>query len=196
MKEHKDIDIITDDLLQLPYILDQRKPTSDEITVPSTVKIGNENILFDIRYVRDNYYDEKWSKDILNRRILSPNGFYIPDTKDHFYSLLYHMIIHKSKLSEDYTHRLYDLAVKLKMKNIQKETFSDFDKLKEILDNYMKEMNYSYTNSFQYKIKHNELMRLYRVTKIIIKTEGVNSLFRAIKGKLRRKILMRMSSHE
>lgn len=196
LKEHKDIDILTDDLLQLPYVLDQRKSTKNEITVPSTVKIGGEEILFDIRYVRDSYYDEKWSKDILSRRILSPKGFYVPDTKDHFYSLLYHMIIHKSKLSNEYTHKLYDLASILQIKDIQKETFSDFDKLKMILDNYMKEMNYDYTDSFRYKIKHNELIRLYHVSRIIVKTEGINYLFRAIKGKLKRKVLVRMSNHE
>ncbi len=195
-EEHKDIDILTDDHLQLPYIIDQRKPRDDEIIVPSTVNIGNETILFDIRYVGDRYYDEKWSKDILSRRVLSPKRFYIPNTEDHFYSLLYHMIIHKSKLSNDYIQKLVDLVEISEIKNIQKEEFSNFDKLKEILDNYMKERGYEYTDSLQYKIKHNELIRLYRVAIFIAKKEGINTLFRAIKGKLRRKIRIKMNDHD
>ena len=191
LKEHKDIDILTDDLLQLPYVLDQSKAIDNEIIVPSTVTIGNEKILFDIKYVQGSYYDEKWSKDILDRRILSSKGFYVPDTKDHFYSLLYHMIIHKANLTNEYTQRLFNLAIVLEMKNIQKETFLNFDKLKKMLDNYMQEMNYTYTNSIQYKIKHNELTRLYHVAVIIAKKEGVSTLAKAIKRKLRRKIQTR-----
>jgi len=190
-KDHKDVDILTDDFLQLPYILDQRKSIGDEIRVPPTVKIGNENILFDIRYAGDTYYDEKWSKDILSRRVLSSKGFYIPSTKDYFYSLLYHMIIHNSKLVNDYIERLIEIAERLKIKKIQKETFSSFDKLKEILDNYMNEMGYYYTDSIHYKIKHNELIRLYRVAILTAKKEGMRTLLRAIKTKIKRKILTR-----
>ncbi len=192
-KKHRDLDILTDDLFQIPYMLDQRNSLENEIQENSSLKIGNEKILFDIKYVGDRYYDEKWSRDILNRRILSPKGFYIPCAKDHFYSLLYHMIIHKSKLSEDYIDRLIILADTLQL-NIQKDVFSNFSKLKEILDNYLKEMEYNYTDSYQYKIKHNEIIRLYKVARLTAKNEGMNTLFRAIKRKM--KILTRVSNRD
>lgn len=187
-KIHKDVDLLTDDFWQAPYLLNQRKQIDDEILVSPTVKIGNQDILFDIKYVGDKYYDERWSKNILKNRVMTTGGFYIPCLEDQFYSLLYHMIIHKLKLSNDYIDKLSSLANELRIDNISAETFSNFDKLKEILEKYMKKMGYNYTDSFEYKIKHNEFTRLANVAILTMKNEGTSTLFRAIKGKLRRKI--------
>mgnify|MGYP005639117683 CR=1 FL=1 len=184
-KEHEDLDILTDDMFQIQYILDQRNFAGNNVKDNPTLKIDNKKILFDVKYVSGRYYDEKWSRDILDRRILSSKGFYIPCVKDHFYSLLYHMIIHKSKLSDNYIDRLVILADKLHL-NIQKDTFSNLDMLKEILDEFLKEMGYKYTDSYRYKIKHNEIIRLYKVATFTAKNEGMNTLIRAIKQKIKK----------
>lgn len=191
-KKHQDIDILTDDMLQTPYLLNQRKSKEKEGRVPPTVKIGNDDVLFDIRYVGDRYYDQKWSKDILKRRILSNNGFYTPSLEDYFYSLLYHAIIHKSKLSDEYMKKISSMANELKIREIQEEGDLNSIKLKKILDNYMKKMGYTYTDSLQYKIKHNEFTRLSKVMRYALKNEGVHFLLRAIKGKIHRKILQNL----
>ena len=78
--------------------------------------------------------DTKWLKDILNRRILHPNGFYVPCKEDHFYSLLYHAIFHKGVIHEKSKKRLSNLAKELNLTEVNEKTFSDFDKSKKYLE--------------------------------------------------------------
>lgn len=183
---HKDIDLLTDDIWTIPYITNLQKPTHEKETFRPYVKIENEKISFDFRYVGDKYYDEKWSKEILNSRKFSPKGFFVPNDENYFYSLLYHMLIHKKKISEEYLKKLVTISQKSTIQNLD---FSDnIDTLKRILDNFMRRMNYSYANSTIYKIKHNEFSRMYKVAKLTAKNEGMKTLFRSVKNKMKRSI--------
>ena len=64
------------------------------------------------------------------------------------------------------------------------ETFSDFNKLKEILKKYMKKMNYRNSNTAAYRIRHNQYMRLVKVSIFIAKHQGLRFLFGVVKHKI------------
>jgi hypothetical protein len=183
---HNDIDILTDDFLRIPYITNGGKSSFNDIFSP-LVKIGDKKIPIDFEYPGDNNYDEKWSNDILKRRILY-NGFYTPDKEDYFYTLFYHAVFHQKKISDEYKKKLSNLATELSISQITRQTFDDLDKSKEFLEKYMSRMSYLHTNSTQYKIRHNEFSRLVKVSVYLWKKQGVKFLLTAIKGKIKRTI--------
>jgi ubiquinone/menaquinone biosynthesis C-methylase UbiE len=138
--ENNDIDILSDDLSEIEFITNKQQPIDER----PYVKIADQKILFDFRDPSDEYYDERWSNEILNCRVLSPQGFYVPNSENHFYSLLYHMLIHKGKLSDVYIEKLRILTSELKIQNITQEILSNFQDIKTILDGYMRKMGYYY----------------------------------------------------
>ena len=67
----------------------------------------------DFRYLGDNYYEKKWEKDILESKILYKKTFFVPNETDYFFSLIYHVLIHKDKITEEYKNRLNQLSKNL-----------------------------------------------------------------------------------
>ena len=66
----------------------------------------------DIRIVGDGYYDKKWEKDLIANRRLDNRGFYIiGDITEYFYSLVYHAILQKDYLADDYIIRFKNMGV-------------------------------------------------------------------------------------
>lgn len=184
---HPDIDLLVDDQIHLPYMLNQLNIVEQKENLPY-VSIDNKNVKLDFRYVGDTYYDEKWSKDILKRRVLFKNSIYVPNKEDYFYTLLYHCFIHGASLT-NYKSKLIDLAKKLEIINFDVDQTELEIKLKDLLDKFMKKNKYMYTNSPKYKIRHNEILRLTKVAILTTKREGFTGLIRAIKGKIHRKII-------
>jgi len=183
-EKHPDIDILADDLVHLPFMLNQLNVVEKKIDVPFVI-IENKKVRFDFRYVGDSYYDEKWSRDILENKILFKNKIYVPNNEDQFYSLIYHCLIHGAKFL-NYKIRLDNLSTKLKIENIIFEIKFESN-LKKILDEFMKKRAYSYTNSPKYRIRHNEFIRLVKVASFTTKHEGFSGLIKAIKNKIKRK---------
>ena len=181
--QQKDLDILTENTL-MKYIIDFDCSLNVKENHFFEKNVGEKNIKFDLKYSSENYFDKKWAKNIIKKRILHTNGFYIPNTEDHFYTLLYHVIYQKKVIAEKYKKRLSNLAEELKLKSISYSFFNDFEKSKEILDKYLKENGYCNTTSFQFKLFHNEFLRLVKTSINFAKTEGISVLFGAIKMKL------------
>ena len=99
--------------------------------------IGGKQISFDIREVGDNYVDTKWESDILKRRILSESGLYVPSKDDHLYSLIYHAIIQKPKISDTYVKVFHEVG------GYTEKQAKDKVFLRKKLDDYMSKNGYS-----------------------------------------------------
>ncbi len=179
----KDIDILTEQptirLVTNPNFL----KTKDRISA-LTVNIKNQNVLFDFKFVMDYYFDKKWSENIIKKRILHVNGFYVPCTEDQFYTLLYHVIFQKQSSFKKYKQNLLSLSKELMITEINEKTINDFRYLKNFLKLYMKTMNYSDTTSFKYKFLHNTLFRYFLTSVFILKTKGLKNLLHIIKLKI------------
>lgn len=105
--EHLDIDLLVNDYFLIKNILDGFSATNNRYDdgknrILNYVIINNKKVLFDFRFVGDNYYDTKLQQDMLDTRIKHPNGFFIPNPEIHLYTLIYHAIIHKPKISPTY----------------------------------------------------------------------------------------------
>ena len=185
---HNDVDILTDDFLRMPYLANGGKSPINNI-FSHIVQIGNKKIPFDYGFPGDGYYDEKWSKEILERRVFC-NGFYVPADEDYFYSLFYHAIFYQKKVSDEYKTKLLDLAKKLFIVEISVSLFDDIEESTIFLETYMKKMGYLHTNSFRYKILHNKILhnKLFQYAKLSIylwKKHGLQFLFTVIKRKIK-----------
>lgn len=102
---HGDIDILTDNLEETVRILRARKQFGGNNRVAYVVWINDEWVPFDIRFVGDNYFDEFWQIDVLRTRQLE-RGFFVPEPRQHFFSLCYHALFHKPALGDDYKSKL------------------------------------------------------------------------------------------
>lgn len=66
------------------------------------VPVGSKRVRLDIRWIGDGYYPQNWEIKMLENRQMSNDGFYIPNSEDHLFSLLYHALLQKPHLSEKY----------------------------------------------------------------------------------------------
>ena len=105
-EEHGDIDILTDDLEKLVLITGAKKVFNKSFRVQYEITINNENVLFDFRYVGDQYYCLPWEKNILKTKVLYKNCFFVMDDENLKYSLLYHALVNKYKIAEDYKKKI------------------------------------------------------------------------------------------
>ncbi|MDQ0255367.1 hypothetical protein J2S74_002749 [Evansella vedderi] len=144
VNSHGDVDLLTNDLNNMALITNGKKVFPKSYRVHYKVKVANEDVYFDFRYVGDNYYDSTWEESILENRIYHPNGFYIPNETDYFYSLLYHALVHKRKIAEDYKEKLIYLSNKLDL-HLDDEDFKTPTVLMKILESYLREKGYRYT---------------------------------------------------
>lgn len=140
-----DIDFLTDDYFYFMRVLDTIEKPKGGIfnsvsnggkSVRNYIKVGKKDIPIDIRYLGDNFYDRKFQQDMLNTRIKHPNGFYIPNKEMHMYSLIYHAIIHKPKISDTY--------IKVFKQYGLKDSEINKNNLKYILDYWLQNKGYSY----------------------------------------------------
>lgn len=181
--DYRDIDLLAEDE-KLAYIINKDfSPFSNSRSFET--KVGDKMVMFNPNYLGDHYYDIKWEKDILKRRIFHPNGFYVPNKDDYFYTLLYHVIFHKRVISDKYKKMLSNFAKEFEINEVTEMTFNDFNKSKKFLEKYMSKMSYRNSSTIQYKVKHNELMRLAKVAIFLAKTQGMQFLLIAAIGKIK-----------
>lgn len=144
MKSHGDIDLMTRNPIELKYMVNAKPVFPNSPRVLHYAMVNNEKVLFDFRFCGDNYYDKRWQNDIIENRYLTQEGFYRPNRKDYFYSLLYHALVHKPNIAEDYKQRLPIIANEIGL-NIAYHNFEDPNYLNELLSKYLKENKYVYT---------------------------------------------------
>ncbi|MCQ2173659.1 MAG: hypothetical protein MJY61_00835 [Bacteroidales bacterium] len=142
---HADIDILCKDSIKLAKALGARpfsgKPS--QVCNDGThyfILVKGEEVSLDIRQVGDGYYCKKWQNEMLLRKV-EHNGYFIMDNKDYFYSLVYHSILQKPRLSQDYRTKLCWLAAALGFE----EKLYEERELIRMLETYMETNGYTYT---------------------------------------------------
>jgi|TARA_B110000467_G_C18271199_1_gene452471 predicted component of type VI protein secretion system len=187
--DYHDVDLLVDDE-KLAYIVKKDFSKINNNSRSIKIKIGNQDITLNPNYLGDHYYDQKWEKDILKRRVLHDNGFYIPNKSDYFYTLLYHVIFHNRwkkiiSIRDDYKKLLLDLAKEIKLEEVTEISLNNKNLSKIIIKKYMKESYYKETDTISYRIRYNESSRLFKTSLFILKTHGIKHLSYAIKEKIK-----------
>jgi len=143
VKGHGDIDVLVENLNYMSYLTGAKKMSpKSSYRCNYTINIDNESVPFDFRFLGDNYYDVEWEKNILFTKELVKNTFFTPNNENHFFSLLYHAVIHKPKIGKDYIEKL---------KQINKNYISNFNNLNNekeyslALSTFLEKNNYNFT---------------------------------------------------
>ena len=186
--DYNDIDLLVEDE-KLAYIVKKDFSPMKHDSKAIELKVGSNSITLNPNYIGGYYFDEIWEKDILKRRVLHGNGFYIPSKLDYFYTLIYHVIFHDrwkkiTDIREDYKKTILDLDKQLKLNEVTENTLNDKNLVKQIIEKYMQKSSYKQTDTFTYKIKHNETSRLFKTSIFIFKKHGIIHLLYAIKLKI------------
>lgn len=134
---HPDIDILCRDPQQMADVLSLQPRRKREDGIHYYAMIAEKKVAVDLRHVGDGYLDAKWEENILKSR-KSRKNFYVMDTHNYFYSLLYHVVVQKYVVAEDYVKRLCDMAEELSIVFEQEQK-------ENILDTFMRENGYRYT---------------------------------------------------
>ena len=138
--DHPDIDILCRQPKEFIAVAQSISRNSNKKDlIHQQVKIRDTIISLDVRYVGDDYYDERWEDSMLGQRRIFNDLCYVMDEKNYFFSLLYHALIQKTKVSDDYRIRLEAMA-----KEINGVTMTQPVSL-ETLQTYMREKHYSFT---------------------------------------------------
>ena len=177
---HKDLDILTDDVKSMSIIINGE---GNSVDLP--IIIDGKKVSIDFRYQMGHHYEEKWSKEILKKRILFKNSFYVPCKEDYFYLLFFHNMRTNSK---KYNEKLEQLATEIGIKENIVEILSNNLKSKKFMAKYMKKMGYNETNFISrliYKIKNNEMMRLVNASIFLVKTYGIVFFLKKVKLKIK-----------
>ncbi len=187
--DYNDVDLLVEDE-KLAYIVKKDFSLVKDNLRSIKIKVGTNNITLNPNYVGDHYYDQKWEKDILKRRVLHDSGFYIPNKSDYFYTLLYHVIFHNRwkkiiSIREDYKKLLLNLAKELKLEEVTEISLNNKNLLEILIKKYMKKSFYKRTDTISYKIRYNESSRLFKTSLFILKTHGIKYLSYAIKEKIK-----------
>jgi len=74
------------------------------------INVGGRDIPVDVRTVGDGYYDTCWEEEMIKNSRMAMGVIPVPSEEDYFYSLLYHALIQKKKIAEDYKIRLKKMA--------------------------------------------------------------------------------------
>ncbi|MCC8164133.1 MAG: hypothetical protein LIO86_13460 [Lachnospiraceae bacterium] len=133
---HPDIDILCDDFTRFKNCI---HPVANPFYYHPYrhywVNIDCYKIKIGIRSIGNFYYDPKWEQDMLANRVFHPDGFYTPDAENYLYSLLYHALLQKPCIAEDYLLRFKDMGCDAQ----------STDELLTVLYRYMRKKKYHVT---------------------------------------------------
>ena len=147
-----DIDFLTDDN-NFSYHINGLKKYNIKERSAYQITVGSQKYNVDIRLINDFYYDYKWSSDMLQKKI-KYNNFFIPDSLNEFYSLLYHAIIHKNEYNGKYDDKLIYLSEKNNI-NIETNFYKDRNKMLCLLNSFLDKNQYKVTKPNDFSVQYN-----------------------------------------
>ena len=114
--EHRDVDLLIDDYENTKYVINGISCCSK--TRPhEKITIAGYDYFLDLWPVQKRYFDPIWCQEMLSNKVLT-NGYYFLDEKNEFYTLLYHCLIYKNKIADDYKQKISELQNRLSLNEI------------------------------------------------------------------------------
>lgn len=136
---HADIDFLTSNGKKFAKIIKAVPRFIEDDGIHYKVMIAGTEVVIDARSVGDGYYDSRWEKNILLNREMKDDRFFVTDSINYYYSLVYHAILQKKALTDDYLNRLNIMAHNLGISATNEQQHL------RVLKQFMKKHNYFYT---------------------------------------------------
>ena len=144
---HGDIDMLCSNSQEIVNLIDARPLTPDKSGMRGDgihygIEVDGKPVKLDLRHVGDGYYCTKWEQDMLERRV-KHECFYVMTENDYFYSLVYHAVLQKRSLSDEYSTRLWQMS-----KNCGLDVSAPSEKeYLRLLQTFMRNNGYRFTYS-------------------------------------------------
>ncbi|RYM33917.1 hypothetical protein ERX46_08100 [Brumimicrobium glaciale] len=151
--DEKELDILTDSYQRLASVLGAEQIWLEK-PHNGVVSIANKDIILDIRYIGDFYYDTSWQRDMLNNKVLK-NKIFIPREDDYFFSLLYHCKAQKPNVKKEYIGVLNELAKKLRFEWFYTDLLTNDETIGKALGGYYIANDYYFSNPVDQKVYRN-----------------------------------------
>ena len=144
--EHLDVDLLCTDYYVAKRLLDGDVVRAGPFAggpiledggyrILNHVWVNGSRVYFDLRFIGDDYYDEKWQRAMVAARHQNVPPIYVPDRENWLHALIYHALVHKSAVSPTYRQTFQRAG-------IHANTAAD---LRDLLETFMKEKKYSFT---------------------------------------------------
>lgn len=140
-----DLDVLVHDAEDFAAIANAQVSVERFGKFSCNAKIGDKYLRLDVRFVGDGYYDTRWQDAMLRGNLLHMNIAPIPSAEDHFFSLLYHVKLHKPAVSTHYADRLSRLAREIGLDNFDPESAGDNARSAKLLAGYLCYRHYDRT---------------------------------------------------
>lgn len=106
---HEDIDILCEDREEFVSLIKAHRIHPENTRDNYIIQWNNIKVRVDVRWVGDGYYPSEMERVMLINRVRNQQGIFIPSRNDFYYSLLYHALVQKPFLSEEYMVRLMSI---------------------------------------------------------------------------------------
>lgn len=137
---HEDIDMLCQSSDEIVNLLGAIPNSRKGDGTHYHIIVGGNRVNLDLRHLNDGYYCTEWQNEMLANRVLY-KSFYVMSKEDYFYSLVYHAIIQKPFLTEEYCNRLAKMAEEI---NVCQNCYSQ-ELFLSLLQNYMRQKGYKFT---------------------------------------------------
>lgn len=154
--KHSDIDILTSAPDELVRMLNLKRASSLPFRAIWKTDVAESFVKFDIRSADDGYYPPEIVAHLLENKVVNEKKIPVPAGKDYFYSLLYHALIHKYKVADDYKKRLTAMAVQLGCISHQDSDELPEASLKDILVAWMNENSFCFCEPKDLTVHYNK----------------------------------------
>ncbi len=169
---HGDIDLLVEDYELAKLALNATSVFKEDYRVHCKTKINNEDVYWDLRYLGDDYYCQAFENRLLQNRTKNQHDIYTLNTEDYFYSLIYHALVHKTRIASDYYDKLATLFRTLKLDNhYNLSDYQDpFDLYLNLLENFMTQNGYTFTKHKDNSVFYSEKPYLSGIRTFLEKT--------------------------
>lgn len=103
------------------------------------IKVENDWLSLDVRFVGDDYYEKSWQRNVLANRIEFNDCVYVMDHENYLYTVAYHVLTQKQSISSYYKNLILTLEDELYG---SRDLLSSEDCLAEALSSFMKANGY------------------------------------------------------
>ena len=89
IEEIDDIDLLVNNRSKFALFSNAVKMSKGTERANYSILVDKKNLNIDLRYIGDNYFDQFWQQDCMNKKVLHDKGFYIMDEENQYFSLLH-----------------------------------------------------------------------------------------------------------
>lgn len=121
---HNDIDLLCNSKKDKKMLIKafNAKTNYDKYDGKYYFYVDGTRVFLDIKIVGDGYYCKKWEKTMIKNRIKCDKGFFVLSDEDYLFSIIYHFLIHKNKISDNYVKIVECLSKRI---NVHVNEYSD-----------------------------------------------------------------------